>query len=148
MFNTIEINLNNSTKTDHLLEDDHLIAIFGCIADIQYSDSDDSTMNGSTRLYRNSLNQIKKAIQIWRSYEQENNARIEFILQLGDLIDGKSKNTAKGSLGSMHTVLDCLDEMQSNVFHVYGNHEFYNFYRSEIIHLPLNTAKMLNPNLK
>ncbi len=141
MFRTIEIKLNDSI-------DGKLIEIFGCLTDIQYSDSDTSVLNTSTRRYRNSLNQISKAIRVWRSYEQENHLKMKFVLQLGDLIDNKSKNTTEGSLYSMYKVLNHLKEMKSQVLNVYGNHEFYNFNRSEIVNLPLNTAKMLNPNWK
>ena len=144
MFKTIEINLHESKANDSM--DDHLIGIFGCLTDIQYSDSDVTVLNTSTRHYRNSLNQISRAIQVWRSYEQENHLKMQFILHLGDLIDSKSKNTSEGSINSMHKVLTSLNQMKSELLHVYGNHEFYNFNRSEIVDLPLNTAKKLNPN--
>ena len=39
------------------------------------------------------------------------------------------------------------DESKQKILHIWGNHEFYNFARNEIIHLPINTAKRLNQNL-
>ena len=59
---------------------------FGVIADIQYCDCDDATNFGGTetRAYRDTLRQIKLAVNSW------NAAGVLFVAQLGDLIDGQN----------------------------------------------------------
>jgi manganese-dependent ADP-ribose/CDP-alcohol diphosphatase len=72
---------------------------------------------------------------------------------LGDIIDGKCKSQ-NDSLNSMNLVLNELKKIEENaslptpLLHVWGNHEFYNFKRSEIIGLELNTALSLKQNYK
>ena len=89
---------------------------------------------------------MKEAVKDWK-----NNHDLKFLIQLGDLIDGKSK-----SINDSARALDVvLTELKSSfreadadkILHIWGNHEFYNFLRHEMIHLPLNTAKILSQNL-
>ncbi len=147
MFNKIEINLNENIN--NFIVNDKPTEIFGCIADIQYSNIENSTdpKTSITRYYRNSLNQIDDTIRKWQLYENDHEIDMKFILQLGDLIDGKSKTAEDGSLISMNTVLKHLSTSNTDILHIFGNHEFYNFQRSQLINLPLNTAKILNQNL-
>ena len=38
-----------------------------------------------------------EAVLNWKKYEKDNNTSIKFIIQLGDLIDGKAKENEKVS---------------------------------------------------
>ena len=134
------------------------LSTFGLLTDVQYANIDDGFNYDQTkvRYYRNSLMLTREAIRNWRKYEQETQNRIEFVLQLGDLIDGKCKAMSD----SLPALDKCLNELDSlfagqdhdenrlpRVLHIWGNHEFYNFKRKEILDLPLNTARCLKQNL-
>ena len=127
------------------------VVTFGLFTDIQYADIDDDGINYvKKRYYRNGINAIKNATHKWKSI-----SNFKFIIQLGDLIDGKSKGI-NDSIPAMQRVLNELnrlfeDKAQSdtpNLLHIWGNHEFYNFKRDYLIHTELNTAKCLNQNLE
>jgi manganese-dependent ADP-ribose/CDP-alcohol diphosphatase len=87
---------------------------------------------------------LREAIDAWKMLEQKENIKISFILQLGDLIDGKCKGINE-SEASMYRVLNFFKEFK--LLNVWGNHEFYNFTRSYLINSQLNTAKILSQNL-
>ncbi|XP_020483826.2 manganese-dependent ADP-ribose/CDP-alcohol diphosphatase [Labrus bergylta] len=110
---------------------------FGVIADIQYADIDDGFNFTRTRrrYYRSSLQLLKNAIDCWR----ESTVKPEFILQLGDIIDGFNKNHDT-SHRALDTVLTELSSGPAEVHHVWGNHEFYNFSRSELLRSRLNST--------
>jgi manganese-dependent ADP-ribose/CDP-alcohol diphosphatase len=99
---------------------------FGVIADIQYADIDDGWDYHKTaeRHYRNSLTVLKNAIQDWK-----NKGEISFIAQLGDLLDGINRRT-KASEESLKLLVDQF--LDFKVHHLVGNHELYNFRRSEL----------------
>ena len=135
------------------------ILTFCVLTDIQYADVDDGFNYDKTRLryYRNSLNLVREAIDNWKQYESEKKVDVKFLLQLGDLIDGKSKSI-NDSLPAMNKVLGELNrlfenknsstnsEAMPNLLHIWGNHEFYNFKRSELVTTELNTARYLKQN--
>jgi len=109
---------------------------FGLIADIQYADNDDRWNYTKTHLrrYRNSLKLVDEACHYWLNGK----SRISFILQLGDIIDGLSF-TNKTSVQDLNTV---LEEFRKNfpslsIYHIWGNHELYNFTRMELLNGPL-----------
>ncbi|KAK3559860.1 hypothetical protein QTP86_026205 [Hemibagrus guttatus] len=109
---------------------------FGVIADIQYADLKDGYNYHRTRkrYYRNSLHLLRNAIRHWN----EENVKPSFILQLGDIIDGfNSKHGA--SEEALKTVLDEFRSCSAQVHHVWGNHEFYNFSRSDLFSSELNS---------
>lgn len=124
------------------------LVTFGVLTDVQYANVDDgkSYDQKRNRYYRNSLNLVQEAISNWKL-----NQNLKFLIQLGDLIDGKSK-PINDSLAALDTVLKELkklftDSTQEQILHIWGNHEFYNFTRKEILELPLNTAKTLSQNV-
>ena len=119
------------------------LEVFGLLTDIQYADITDVTnRHGISRHYRNSLNQIEKAITSWKGYEKSTGTSLKFILQLGDLIDRKCVNN---SYNSMCLVLGTLNlNYQKKILHVWGNHELYNFKQNELANTPLNTARLLD----
>ncbi|XP_018428921.1 PREDICTED: manganese-dependent ADP-ribose/CDP-alcohol diphosphatase [Nanorana parkeri] len=112
---------------------------FGVIADIQYADKDDGYNYVKTRMryYRSSLSLLQDAAQEWAS----ETARPAFILQLGDIIDGF--NVPLGaSETSLAKVLDEFDKLKVPVHHIWGNHEFYNFSRKQLVESKLNSAHL------
>lgn len=109
---------------------------FGVIADIQYADMDDGFNYSRTnkRYYRTSLQLLRKALESW----SESESKPDFILQLGDIIDGF--NAAHGaSERALETVLAEFRCGPGAVHHVWGNHEFYNFSRSALMRSGLNS---------
>lgn len=110
---------------------------FGVIADIQYADIDDGYNYSRTRrrYYRSSLKQLKNALKSWSEWA----VKPEFILQLGDIIDGFNKGRG-ASEPALDSVLREFSSNRMEVHHVWGNHEFYNFTRSELLRSKLNST--------
>jgi len=95
----------------------------GLLTDIQYADVDDGKSYDQKRhrYYRNSLNLVKEAITNWKT-----NYDIKFLIQLGDLIDGKAKPINE-SMKSLETVISEMknlftDESKQEILHIWGNH--------------------------
>ncbi|XP_028424442.1 manganese-dependent ADP-ribose/CDP-alcohol diphosphatase isoform X1 [Perca flavescens] len=119
---------------------------FGVIADIQYADIDDGYNFTRTRrrYYRSSLKLLRNAWESW----SESAVKPEFILQLGDIIDGFNKSQ-DASDRALHTVLREFTSGPAELHHVWGNHEFYNFSRSALLRSQLNSSPhhgSLHPN--
>ncbi|XP_044130964.1 manganese-dependent ADP-ribose/CDP-alcohol diphosphatase-like [Bufo gargarizans] len=112
---------------------------FGIIADIQYADMDDGYNYTKTRVrfYRNSLSLLQGAVREWASEE----VTPQFILQLGDLIDGYNV-LHKSSEASLKKVLTEIDKLKTPVHHIWGNHEFYNFSRKQLMESRLNSSRV------
>ncbi|XP_068161241.1 manganese-dependent ADP-ribose/CDP-alcohol diphosphatase [Antennarius striatus] len=116
---------------------------FGVIADIQYADIDDghNFHRTRTRFYRSSLQLLRNAVQSWSGSP----VKPEFVLQLGDIIDGFNKGRGS-SERALDAVLEELGSGPPEVHHVWGNHELYNFSRSELLrsrlHSGLRTGRM------
>eukprot|EP00058_Branchiostoma_floridae_P021558 XP_002607048.1 hypothetical protein BRAFLDRAFT_68177 [Branchiostoma floridae] len=109
---------------------------FGIIADVQYGDLDDAMNFTQTkkRYYRNALYLLREAVQHWK---EEN--RIQFVLQLGDIIDGFNTRR-KNSENALRAVLKEFQDTPFGVHHIWGNHEFYNFSRTYLVKSPLFTG--------
>lgn len=101
---------------------------FGLIADVQYADSENGFNFSRTneRFYRKSLTLLKEAVQHWKQ------AKVDCVLQLGDIIDGKCR-PEKQSDTCLQRVLNQFNELQGDVYHVWGNHELYNFERKVLL---------------
>lgn len=122
------------------------LAVFGILADVQYANVEDGNSHGVPRYYRNSLELVKNAVQAWKAYEEENNENeMKFILQLGDLLDGKTAKI-EDPLMALDRVLACFQHMKSKLLHIWGNHELYNFERSLLVNTPLNSARVYYPD--
>lgn len=123
------------------------LTAFGLITDIQYADTPDVlTAYGAYRYYRNGLNLVKNAVSCWQTYEKINNTKLKFILQLGDLIDGKAKSDPHTAMNKVLSELEnhfSTEELRSStdskLLHIWGNHEMYNFKRDLLIKTPLYT---------
>jgi manganese-dependent ADP-ribose/CDP-alcohol diphosphatase len=145
----IEIPLESSLETT---KDSQLIASFGILTDIQYADYENGHCFNkiNTRYYRNSVNQVKSAINDWLNYQKQNGIKMKCLLQLGDIIDGKSRVGNK-SVESLNIVLNELKKLFQNedkLLHIWGNHEFYNFSRDQLAKTQLNTSRLLSKNQK
>lgn len=107
------------------------------IADIQYADLDDGFNYSRTRkrYYRSSLELLRNAQESW----SESAVRPEFVLQLGDIIDGFNKSH-DASDRALDSVLREFSSSPVEVHHVWGNHEFYNFSRSTLLRSKLNST--------
>ncbi|XP_023131960.1 manganese-dependent ADP-ribose/CDP-alcohol diphosphatase [Amphiprion ocellaris] len=117
---------------------------FGVIADIQYADIDDgyNYTRSHRRYYRNSLQLLSKAQRSW----SESAVKPHFILQLGDIIDGFNKRDG-ASEKALDSVLRELSRCPVEVHHVWGNHEFYNFSRSQLLRSQLNSTPRTGSSL-
>ena len=135
---------------------------FGIIADVQYADIDDHYNFDKTRIryYRNAIIHLREAVDKW------NESKVDFAIQLGDLIDGFSKKykksekdfeNLKNELAKFNSCglpvskqgdiyikkKEDLSEIAPYICHVWGNHDFYNFSREALWKSPLNS--FLNP---
>ncbi|CAF1360617.1 unnamed protein product [Adineta ricciae] len=112
------------------------IVSFGMITDIQYADNDDRWNYTKThmRRYRNALKLTDEACRHWLSATKQ----ISFILQLGDIIDGVSF-TNKTSSKDLKDVLETFRKHFPSlpIYHIWGNHELYNFSRTDLLNGPL-----------
>lgn len=112
---------------------------FGVISDTQYANFNDGMdySKTRTRYYRNSLNLIKNAINDWKC----SHVPLSFVIQLGDLIDGCNKRGGEAeSKKAIDTVLHAFKSLKIPVYHLLGNHEYYNMERSYYLTSPLNSA--------
>ena len=103
---------------------------FGIIADIQYSDCPDGMNYSQTshRYYRDARRKLDDAITFWNT-----NNSLDFVLQLGDLIDGVNNKIKYGSTTALQTIRESFRKLNADLHNVIGNHEFYNFTREELI---------------
>eukprot|EP00466_Bigelowiella_natans_P006324 jgi/Bigna1/79100/fgenesh1_pg.59_\ len=121
---------------------------FGVIADVQYADIDDGTnFHGSEfRYYRGTLQSLRKAVDYWNNHAPD----IQFIAQLGDLIDGQ--NAGKYGEGLKMECPQTEPAFKSvmrefgrsfctKVHHAIGNHELYNFGRDSLYMLLFKDKK-------
>ena len=131
-------------------------ASFGLLTDVQYADHDDSYSVDRTwardRFYRGSLQQVAKAIESWKNTHSDKNFKL--LIQLGDLIDGKASphrgqalDLVMAELTKVHEIKDEHGK-QAQLLHIWGNHEFYNFKRSELVNSVLSTARELGKKTK
>lgn len=99
----------------------------GLIADVQYVDDDDAFNYRKTRrrYYRSSLDRFRAAVDHWRE------EKIERVIQLGDLLDGKSSSQGKkdSDFAQLERVISGLPVPWH---HCIGNHELYNFTEKEL----------------
>ncbi len=103
---------------------------FAVIADVQHADVDDAYNYSKTRRrrYRNAINLLASAIRDWN----EMSPQPSFLIQLGDLIDGRCNRHKGMSQACWDTALRELSAFNGKVYHTFGNHEFYNFTHKQI----------------
>jgi manganese-dependent ADP-ribose/CDP-alcohol diphosphatase len=112
------------------------IISFGIITDIHYADNEDRWNYTKTHLrrYKNALKLVNEACHYWINGKYS----ISFILQLGDIIDGVCF-TNKTSVKDLNTILEQFTQNFKSlpIYHIWGNHELYNFSRTELLNGPL-----------
>jgi 3',5'-cyclic AMP phosphodiesterase CpdA len=79
---------------------------FGVLADIQYADKDPA----GQREYRKSMDKLQACVADLRS------EKLEFVIQLGDLVDG--------GLDNLDRILPVFNQIAAPRRHVLGNHDF------------------------
>lgn len=111
--------------------DCHPLCSFGVITDIHYADADDCTNYEGTRMrsFRRSLQLVETAVSEWVAGDNP----VHFILQLGDLIDGRN-STLNASDAALGVVIQQFSRLPQPVYHILGNHELYNFSRAQLLH--------------
>lgn len=108
---------------------------FGLISDVQFAFVKDRVLPGTkSRHYQNSRKLLKEAIS-----HLNDERDTTFVIHLGDIIDGVNKNNNSSQL-ALKTVLDDFDRADVDIKHVLGNHELYNFSRSELLKTSLHSA--------
>jgi len=104
-----------------------LLHRIGLVADVQYVDDDDGFNFRKTRrrYYRSSLDRFRAAVDHWRE------EKVERVIQLGDLLDGKSSRQGKKQkdFAELERVISGL---RVPWHHCIGNHELYNFNEKEL----------------
>lgn len=120
------------------------LATFGVLADVQFADCDNlpaSYDSSKLRYYRGSLDQVDVAFQYW----EKSPDKVQFVLQLGDIIDGRSRQCPGGSFSSMRRTLEHFEKHKSiPTFHTVGNHELYNFNRKNLAELFYESVMKFN----
>ncbi len=82
---------------------------FGIIADVQYADKPQA----DGRYYRDSLCSLQKAVDSF------NSRNLDFVIQLGDLIDGGENAEAE-----LKQTAGVFGQIKTRTYHVLGNHDF------------------------
>mmetsp|Transcript_22563 Transcript_22563/g.27841 ORF Transcript_22563/g.27841 Transcript_22563/m.27841 type:complete len:395 (+) Transcript_22563:209-1393(+) len=105
---------------------------FGVITDVQWADAPDGSNYTKTvkRHYRGSFRNLRDAVDYWNSLDD-----VQFIAQLGDLIDGSNRRTPAESDRALSLALDQLSRVSNGncpSVNLVGNHELYNFNRQEL----------------
>uniref|UniRef100_A0A7S4DXD0 Calcineurin-like phosphoesterase domain-containing protein n=1 Tax=Lotharella globosa TaxID=91324 RepID=A0A7S4DXD0_9EUKA len=112
---------------------------FGVIADVQYADIDNATSfgGGEYRFYRGTLDSLAKSIDWWNLHYPD----IQFIANLGDLIDGQNAggygaglnfSEPQSAVALERVVSQFRRSLCPTVHHAIGNHELYNFDREQL----------------
>eukprot|EP00048_Salpingoeca_helianthica_P021991 m.15669 g.15669 ORF g.15669 m.15669 type:complete len:309 (+) comp6734_c0_seq1:775-1701(+) len=102
-----------------------LLTTFGAVTDVQHADSDDAMdyLQQFLRYYRDA----KTKLGIFA--KECKDEKVEFVLQLGDFLDGRAKATRDATLQSL---MDELASLSVPIHHTWGNHEFYCYSRTEL----------------
>jgi manganese-dependent ADP-ribose/CDP-alcohol diphosphatase len=130
---------------------DKPLVVFGILTDVQYANCENGASHGVPRYYRNSLELVRNAVRAWKAYEESNNQELKFVIQLGDLLDGKTAKIEE-PLDALDRVLACFEHFhspndgQTRLLHIWGNHEFYNFKRDALVSTALNSARVFSPS--
>ncbi len=102
------------------MEPEKKLFSYGIITDIQYADRDDA----NNRHYRHSLLLLREAIGAWN--QRQNSAKLDFAMQLGDIIDGKNAEEA------LELTLREINKFDGKVYNVLGNHEISHMLRVDL----------------
>lgn len=141
----IVITMTSKQQSPKNIDSSTPLVTFGVLTDVQYADVDNRPAGydpTKTRYYRQALDQVDSAFNYWQQMKHP----VKFVLQCGDIIDGLNYESS-GSLKALQQTLERF-EKHSNIptFHTVGNHELYNFSRSELVkHFTKTISKMKIP---
>ena len=101
----------------------------GVIADVQWADTEDGSNFDKTvvRCYRGAFRTLQRAVTWWN----ERDTPFAFIAQLGDIIDGINVQLGE-SESALEAALSELRRASSPAVSIVGNHELYNFNRTQL----------------
>ena len=101
----------------------------GLIADVQYANLPNGTNHDGNhrRYYRGSLAALERAVEYWRAQRPP----LACVAQLGDLIDGKNKDSNE-SAAALEATIGQLKRAQCPLVSVVGNHDLTNFSRATL----------------
>uniref|UniRef100_A0A7S0WLK8 Calcineurin-like phosphoesterase domain-containing protein n=1 Tax=Pyramimonas obovata TaxID=1411642 RepID=A0A7S0WLK8_9CHLO len=116
-------------KTEH---DRQPLFRFGLISDTQYVDAEDGSNFPKTKIrrYRHSLQVLRRAVADWNKQHQCGRP-MDFVIQLGDAIDGKCAQLTTSSSAVEDLVLEKEACLCQKWHWCIGNHELYNFSTTE-----------------
>ncbi|KAJ0411090.1 hypothetical protein ATCC90586_008065 [Pythium insidiosum] len=124
----VEVEASHS-ETEFTIPSSPPLLSFGLLTDVQYADVEDGWNYAHTtqRFYRNAFVLMERAIDDWLSKP------LSFAVNLGDLIDGKSKRagTTRAALDRMRGAWKRFEDAVGPVHHLLGNHELYNMTQKE-----------------
>lgn len=86
---------------------------FGLVSDLHYADRN----RAGSRLYGQTLDKLREAINIF------NGAKLDFIIELGDLKDQDANPKWKNTIAYLEEVERVLQTFNGPVYHVLGNHD-------------------------
>jgi alkaline phosphatase len=86
---------------------------FGVLTDTHYADRP----TAGTRHYADSLQKVDEAIEAF------NRAKVDFVIELGDLKDMDAKGTPELTLRYLDSIEQCLRRFDGPLYHVLGNHD-------------------------
>jgi len=105
--------------------------VIGIVADVQYADKPAQ----GARTYRQSLMRLERAAEFFNSDEIADMSsniflrrRPEFVIQLGDFIDGGDT-----AMEDLQRVCDVYSRIKCRRYHVLGNHDFAGLERSTVM---------------
>ncbi|XP_013788443.1 manganese-dependent ADP-ribose/CDP-alcohol diphosphatase-like isoform X2 [Limulus polyphemus] len=124
------MNIYNCSSCTTFKMTSQLLVTFGALADVQYADCEDRPAHYNPllcRYYREALDHVDSAFCEW-----EREGSVNFVLQLGDIIDGLNRNDASSHIAMKRTLARFEKYANIPTFHTVGNHELYNFSRKEL----------------
>jgi len=106
---------------------------FGVIADVQWADTEDGYNYAKTvkRCYRGAFQTLGNAVDWWCDQSSHNNINLSFIAQLGDIVDGINVKLKESDVALQKAIKE-LDRAPCPSINIIGNHELYNFDRTEL----------------
>lgn len=91
---------------------------FGIVSDVQYADKD----TAENRNYRQAINKLASCV------EDFNNTGLDFVIQLGDIIDGPDT-----PFRDMEDILGVFNRCRADTYSVLGNHDFIGANRDQVL---------------
>lgn len=111
---------------------------FGIVTDVHYADKDDP---GRQRR-RQAGQKLQDSVDGWNNWEAD------FVVELGDFIDGRWEGDEHLVLGELDYIEDVYDNVACPRYYVIGNHDLLGLYKSDFIAHTGCTAKWTSWTVK